>query len=634
VIRVALAVAAVVALALAPAATADLADEQALAERYAPVVRLVEQTEECGHGEPYEPLDVDLLFDESTVALRGPWNPVDLVEIGPSARDVDGLWEYHLDFPGDALDPGCDYERWSRRLAEGATPAVYAHVATEAGRPGKLALQYWLFYAYNDWNNLHEGDWEMLQLVFDARDAAEALTGEPVSVGYTQHEGAEQAGWDDEKLEKVGVRPVVLPAAGSHANFYDEALHIGSSAEQGVGCDDTRGPHVDVNPTVLTIPSDAAAARQAFPWLGFEGRWGELQQAFFNGPTGPNLKRQWTQPISWSEGWRSQSYGVPTGGLFGTGATDFFCGAVSTGSVALVQLLRSPTAVFVALVIALLAILIAVRRTSWTPVAPLRLGRRRTWGQILAAAARMYVARAPLFLGIGALLIPISLLITALQRLVLDGFGFIGVSQDSEVAGAMVLLAVAIGTAFTVLGLALVQAATTCALLDIDGDRRAGPVEAYRQAFGRIRPLLGSVALVAVVWALLTSTAVLIPIAVWLVVRWALVAQVVQVEGLRAVDAVHRSAELARGRWWRVASIVGVGAGLAIVAGPFLGALMILLTDLPLVVLNLVAGIVYALAMPFVALATSYVYFDLRTRHELADHERPKVLPAEIQLAG
>ena len=46
-------VVALTALALAPSASADLADERALAERYAPVVRLVEQDEECeGPGEP------------------------------------------------------------------------------------------------------------------------------------------------------------------------------------------------------------------------------------------------------------------------------------------------------------------------------------------------------------------------------------------------------------------------------------------------------------------------------------------------------------------------------------------------------------------------------------------------------
>ena len=90
---------------LAPTASADLADETALAERYAPVVRLVEQAQECGYGESYSPLDVDLLFDEPTVALRGPWGG-DLVKIAPAAEDLaPERYEYHLDFPGNALDP-------------------------------------------------------------------------------------------------------------------------------------------------------------------------------------------------------------------------------------------------------------------------------------------------------------------------------------------------------------------------------------------------------------------------------------------------------------------------------------------------------------------------------------------------
>ena len=80
----------------------------ALAERHAPVVRVVEQTEECGHGEPFVPTDVDLLFGEPTVALRGPWNRTDLVKIAPSARDLVDRYEYHLDFPGDPLNAGCE----------------------------------------------------------------------------------------------------------------------------------------------------------------------------------------------------------------------------------------------------------------------------------------------------------------------------------------------------------------------------------------------------------------------------------------------------------------------------------------------------------------------------------------------
>ena len=94
----------------------------------------------------------------------------------------------------------------------------------EAAKPGQLALQYWFFYLFNDYNDKHEGDWEMIQLDFAASDPAQALTQTPDEIGYSQHEGAERAHWGDSKLEVVdGTHPVVYPAAGSHANYYEPA---------------------------------------------------------------------------------------------------------------------------------------------------------------------------------------------------------------------------------------------------------------------------------------------------------------------------------------------------------------------------------------------------------------------------
>ena len=190
---------------------AALADERELAERYAPVVRLVEQEEECGHGEPYEPIDVDILFDERTVALRGPWNPVDLVKIAPVAADLDGLYRYHLDFPATRSiraattslgPPDRRGERADRLRPRG-----------RRSRPPRQArAQYWLFYVYNDWNNLHEGDWEMIQLVFEAEDAREALSQEPVSIGYSQHEAARpRAGTTRSSSSSTGGTPSSIP---------------------------------------------------------------------------------------------------------------------------------------------------------------------------------------------------------------------------------------------------------------------------------------------------------------------------------------------------------------------------------------------------------------------------------------
>jgi hypothetical protein len=631
----AFAVAVVVCLSLAFASVARAQAEEELAERYAPVVRLVEQEEECGPGEPYEPIDIDAILDEETVSLRGPWRSNDLVTIAPSADDLgQGLYEYNLDFPGDALNPGCTYERWARRVTADTEPTVYAHVATEAAYPDRLALQYWFYYPYNDWNNLHEGDWEMIQLVFAAASAEEALAEAPLEVGYSQHEGGERADWGDEKLEVVaGTHPVVYPAAGSHANFYSEGLFLGRSAAQGVGCDDTTGPSEELRPVARSIPNDPEAGREAFPWIAFEGRWGERQEAFYNGPTGPSMKRQWTQPISWSAGWRDRSYAVPTSGAFGTGATDFFCRAVAQGSSGLIRLLRSPEIVLLAIALLLAIVLFAIQRATWTPVASLRIARRRHWGQLLSAAGVMYVKRLPLFLGIGVLLIPIAVLTAILQSLVVSAFALAGVEADGETAGAFALLSLAIGTTLTLVGLALVQAATACALVEIDKGRSVGPVGAYRRALTRIRPLLAALGLAVAAWVALTATGILLPVAIWLAVRWSLFGQVVELEDRSALDALRRSAELVRGRWLRVASLVGLGAVLALGAGPLIGALLILLTDAPLPLLNVVAGVIYSIAIPFVAVTTTYVYMDARTRVELEPADELDELPAEIQLS-
>jgi hypothetical protein len=623
------------ALILATPAAATLSDEQALAARYAPVVHLVEQTHECESGEPYTPMDVDALFGQPTVALRGPWNDVDLVKIGPVAKDLVDRYEYHLDFPGNPLDPGCGYERWARRITEGTEPTVYAHVATDPEHGGKLALQYWFFYAFNHFNNLHEGDWEMIQLNFDAADASAALETRPVEVGYSSHEGAERAAWSDGKLQVDGdTHPVVFPAAGSHANKYTEALYLGSSAEAGVGCDDTRGPHVELHPVVTTIPSDPVAAVREFPWIDFQGRWGQLERAFFNGPTGPNLKTQWTMPIEWSEGWRDRSYAVPTGGILGTGATDFFCVAVEKGSRGLIGLLRNPGLTLLVLATLLALAIFGITRTTWRRAAPLRVARRRAWGQILSAAGSMYVGKARLFLALGLLFIPLGAIISLVQALILGGFGLVGVDTTGEAAGALLFLVVVVGATLALLGLGIVQAATACALVEIDAGRPIGPVHAYRIALRKVRPLLGGLVIAVVVALVLNATTVLIPIAIWLTVRWLLLAQVVEIEGTSAIGGLRRSSALVRGHWLRIASLVGASGLLALAAGPLLGALLILLTDAPLPLLDVVAGIVYALAMPFVALTASYAYFDVRVRKELEPVHAPAIAPAEIALHG
>lgn len=616
-----------------PEATASAADEQALAEKYAPVVRLVEQKVDCGPGEPFVPTDVDSLLGNDTVALRGPWTTDDLVKIAPTGGDLGkGLSGYHLDFPGSPLSPGCSYEEWADEQTADATPTTYARVVTEEGRDG-LAVQYWLYYPFNDFNNKHESDWEMIQVEFAASDAATALTQEPSRVGYSQHEGVEIASWGDLKLEVVdGTHPVVHPAAGSHANYYDAALFLGRSGQQGFGCDDSRAPTTDVRPEVALVPSDPAAVGAAYPWLDYTGRWGQRETSFYNGPTGPNTKDQWTKPLTWTdEEGAATAYAVPASGLYGTQATSSFCGIVATGS----DLLRVAMNNLAVAALALLAIAVfvawLVRRTTWSPSSPLRLVRRRSTGQVIAAVWRMYLGRILLFIGIGA---PIAV------ATILPGVATVWVTSVTEsVGGTATLKAVAVVLAGVVLTLAspvtlaLGQAATMFAARAIDEDRPVGPLRAYGGALRRAVPLLLTLAGISVVLLLLTVTIVLIPVAIVVFVLSLLITPVVLFEGISGWQGFRRSAHLVRRNWLKVVVLVALTNGLVLAIGPLLGAVLILGTSLPFAVSNAIAGIVYALFIPLVALNTIYVYADIVVRDELEPREeKAPQLPAEASI--
>jgi hypothetical protein len=229
------------------------------------------------------------------------------------------------------------------------------------------------------------------------------------------------------------------------------------------------------------------------------------------------------------------------------------------------------------------------------------------------------------------LFVPVMLAITLVQWLLLVAVDVLG-TVSGEGAGAWAFVSVVVATTFALFGLGLVQAAAACALVEIDANRRVAASDAYRLALRRFRPLVVAIALFVLAWVVLTSTVVLIPIALWLAVRWCLAAPVVELEEQRPFAALRRSGELVRGKWLRVGSLVGVSAALGFLIGPLIGALLIFTSTAPFWLLNLVAGVVYALAMPFVALVTSYVYFDARARAELEPVERVSELPAEIQL--
>jgi hypothetical protein len=623
-----------VAAALSGQAFAQSPDQQ-LAERYAPVVRLVAQPEPCEHGEPFEPIDADLVLGNPEVALHGSWSQSAVVKVGPTAKDLSaGLFGYHLDFPGDALHPGCDYENWERHLIPGTKPLTYARVVTEPQYPHQLALQYWFFYVYNDWNDKHEGDWEMIQLDFPVGTAAEALSSRPREVGFSQHEGGERADWGSDKLQVVGgTHPVVYPAMGSHANYYNANLWLGRSAAQGVGCDDTVGPSRQLRPEVVLFPTATDAYLAAFPWLGYVGGWGEEHPQFYGGPTGPNTKTQWTEPITWAnESWRDSAFAIPAGNSLGTSTTDFFCGAVAAGSSVLTKLVANPTAVLITLAVLLVILIWLCSRTRWDETAPFRVARRRPWGSLVTAPLHLYGRRPRVFVGIGLVFLPLAVLIAGLQYLLFRVGGLEPLVDSAGESNAVVAgLAFAIGLFFTIFGLNVVQAAAAVAISELDEGREISALAAYRRVLHRLPGLL--LALLGAVLAItvLSLTGAGILIAAFLLVRWSLLGQAVMLD-----DAVkhplRRSAQLVQGHWWRAASIMVFVTLPALAIGPLIGALMLLITPASLNIVNLVSGVVYMVTLPFAAMVTTYLYYDLRVRSELG-HEEPAdggILPAEI----
>ena len=99
----------------------------------------------------------------------------------------------YLNFPGDPRDPGCTYETYFKRMAEelGLEPTTYARIVTDPVSRRHCVSQYWFFYFFNHWNNTHESDWEMIQLVFEGTQSMEeALESVRSAIAFAQHGGA------------------------------------------------------------------------------------------------------------------------------------------------------------------------------------------------------------------------------------------------------------------------------------------------------------------------------------------------------------------------------------------------------------------------------------------------------------
>jgi hypothetical protein len=607
-----------------------------LAEKYAPIAMLrEEQDPPCEtSAEQYQPTSVEAVLGNPTVTLthegEGPGRELEALGKAPNAADIATLPDgYYLDLEGKVLDDTCVYSKaFKKLLAEGNAPAVvYAHVAREPNHPG-FALQYWFYWYFNQFNDLHESDWEGMQLGFEADTTEQALREEPSEIILFQHAGGERASWDDPKVQKEGTHPVVFPAAGSHATFYDSAVYIENGQRgSGVGCDNTSEPLRELRPRPVLIP-ETAPERGAFQWLSYDGRWGEREKGFNNGPTGPATKTVWKEPFAWMAEQRTTSPRLPGGSVVGDPVTNAFCGAVSsvTDLMHLDTKSRAAAIATIAVPVVLLILLIAV--IQWGPVDLERLRAWRSFGQLVRTARQLYGRHWLPLVAIGLTAFPIVGGANLLADLVATGQG---VDKAAGRGGFNLALGDLVEGFARPVAIALVAGAAVVFVRLLVESRPAGFGTAYRGLGERFWRVAGAQLLVIFLIFLLTISVIGLPWAIHRYVAWSLVKQEVLFGDKSVRGALRGSRRLVRGRWWHTLSVAGFLFGVGIVAGPAL-SLALIFTSLPLIWINVIGSAIFALLIPYVALGETLLYFDLQERGEEEPAKpRRRLRPAPVE---
>ncbi|MFD0631429.1 hypothetical protein ACFQ9X_07095 [Catenulispora yoronensis] len=149
-----------------------------------------------------------------------------LAAVGFVARLIDVLLRLSLLIRGTV--PGGVMTKAAEQYHAGGGAGSSPYYGRVVRRGGYVVLQYWYFYAANDWRstfggvNDHEADWEMVT-VYLVEDVA-AGTVAPRWVAFSSHDytGDDlRRRWDDPDLTLVdGTHPVVFAGAGSHSGAF------------------------------------------------------------------------------------------------------------------------------------------------------------------------------------------------------------------------------------------------------------------------------------------------------------------------------------------------------------------------------------------------------------------------------
>ena len=615
-----------------PAEAATSAAQQ-LADKYSPIVMMrAQHNAPCDNTEEqyWPPTSVDVVLGNPRVRLlKHDSQGTHVIKRAPTAADLAGRGsDYYLDLPGNPLNPGCTYARdFAAIRRAGRAPAVaYAHIAHQAGHPG-FTLQYWFYYYFNQFNDLHESDWEGMQLAFDAPTPAQALMSAPTEIVVFQHAGGEHASWDASKVQRRATHPVVYSAAGSHATFYGSALWLGNGGHgSGVGCDNTTKPLFATYPRPILLP-EVPSTHGSLAWLSYSGRWGQREGGFNNGPAGPNTKTVWRKPFSWMDGTRDASPKVPGATVIGPSVAGAFCGAVATASGFLNLAAQTlPGALGIGVVLVVL-VLLPVSLTRWRPVQLDPLRQPRALGQLLLVAARMYWRHRGTFV---LIVVASALLIGAvdgLEWLVLRAFGASGANVSFTDTGGSVAFSTAAGIGRPIAG-PVGSALVIAALRNVERAQPAGFRSDSSAVLRRIWRLVAVQWLITLLLILIALTIIGIPFAIRKFVDWRFAQQEILFEDRSIREAMRASTRLVRGQWWRAAGIVLLFSILGQIPGPILG-FVLLFTTVPTTTVNILGSVVFALLTLYVGIGRTLLYLDLGARRVTeAVPATPTIAPA------
>jgi hypothetical protein len=162
------------------------------------------------------------------------------------------------------------------------------------GADGKLWLQYWLWYYYNDFEHYgfgrHEGDWEMIQVGLDASNHPDVVT-------YATHSSGQKCKFDTVKSPFDADAPQVWVADGSHASYpFSGSSRIAYPAVPDA-TDQHWGDGANVRPTTELVTSEWAS------FWGWPGRWGQKPPDTFGieSPPAPREQAKWSDPSGFYE---------------------------------------------------------------------------------------------------------------------------------------------------------------------------------------------------------------------------------------------------------------------------------------------------------------------------------------------